>query len=368
MKWLAQREPFITSKNLTASHKVLQENEIRINFQSNQWVLIFRVYRGDNFNETNQRNGLRIMKKKIAVVGLGNICEKAYMPVLGVNNNIALMLYNRSAEPLAEMQEKYRVEYGTNDLEELIADQPEGAFVLTASDSHYSIVKKLLENGIDVFVEKPATTHAYETKELAELADRKGRILMVAFNRRYAPLHTRAKELWGGKPVGLGIFRKFRSNPALPTISGQFYDDTIHQIDLLRYFCGEGKVESAVCHADGDNLISAAVVIRLESGGIGLIETNLQAGGWREYYSLYGGKQTVEIEAFSEVWITRGEEKSQWVEPYASAWQSTLVGRGFEGQISHFFKCMETREQPRTTAWDSVKTQALTEAIIEKLV
>jgi len=105
----------------------------------------------------------------------------------------------------------------------------------------------------------------------------------------------------------------------------------------------------------------------LESGGIGLIETNLQAGAWREHYSLYGSQKTVEIEAFSKLSITQGLEQKQWVEPYSTAWQSTLAGRGFEAQISHFFDCVESREQPQTSAWDSVKTQKLTEAIIEKM-
>ena len=108
------------------------------------------------------------MKKKIAVVGLGNICKKGYMPVLGAKQDLELMLYNRSSGPLAEIQLKYRVEYGTNNLDQLIKDQPEGAFVLTATDSHFLIVSQLLESGIDVYVEKPATTNADETKKLAE--------------------------------------------------------------------------------------------------------------------------------------------------------------------------------------------------------
>jgi len=307
------------------------------------------------------------MKKKIAVIGLGNICKKAYMPILGTHENIELMLYNRSTKPLSEMQNQYRIEYGTNSLDHLIKDQPDASFVLTSSDSHYPIVKRLLENSVDVFVEKPATLDAEQTRELAEIADQNGRILMVGFNRRYAPLHRSAKNLWGKKTIGMGVFRKFRSSPALPTIEMQFYEDTIHQIDLLRYFCGEGKVEAALHHAQGDILFSGTAIIRLESGGIGLIETNLQAGGWREHYSLYGGQQTMEIEAFSKIVIKEGVETRQWVEPYTSAWQSTLEGRGFQGQIEHFFTCLETRNQPHTTAWDSVKTQVLTQEIIEKL-
>lgn len=57
------------------------------------------------------------MKKKIAVLGLGSICLKAYMPILASQKDIELMLYNRSHEPLADTQEKYRIDYGTNNLD-----------------------------------------------------------------------------------------------------------------------------------------------------------------------------------------------------------------------------------------------------------
>jgi len=307
------------------------------------------------------------MKKKIAVIGLGSICQKAYMPILGAQKDLELMLYNRSPEPLAATQKKYRIDYGTNSIDQLMDDQPETAFVLTSSDSHFEIVKLLLQNGVDVFVEKPATMNVDETRILAELADEHRRVLMVGFNRRFAPLHIQAKALWGEKPVGMGIFRKFRQKPSFEDRRRQLYEDTIHQIDLLRFYCGEGSEEFFIHESKGGKLLSATAAIRLASGGIGLIETNLQAGAWREYYSLYGHQTTVEIEAFSKLSITQGPEQKGWVEPYASAWQSTLAGRGFEPQIKHFFDCVESREQPQTSGWDSVKTQKLTEAIIEKL-
>lgn len=304
-------------------------------------------------------------KRKIAVIGLGGICKKAYMPILTADADLELLLYNRSPEPLAEMQAKYRIDQGTTSLDDVIDRQPDAAFVLTASGTHFDIIKRLLENGVDVFVEKPATLHSWETKTLAETADHHGRILMVAFNRRFAPLHVKAKAVWGETPVGMGIFRKFRSNASHPNLEHQLIDDTIHQIDLLRFYCGEGHAVSTTHQSLPDKLLGAACVIRLESGGIGLIETSLQAGRWREYYSLYGGHQTMEIDAFSQVWFTNGSEKKQWDETYASSWQTTLAGRGFVGQINHFYSCIETRSIPQTSAWDSVKTQQLAEEIIK---
>ena len=304
-------------------------------------------------------------KKKIAIIGLGNISKKAYLPILTADPTLDLVFYNRSPGPLAEMQATYRIAQGSTNLDEVLDHQPDAAFVLTASESHFAITKQCLENGIDVFVEKPATLHASDTTTLAEIADREGRILMVGFNRRFAPLHIQGKELWGQAPIGMGIFRKFRSSTTLEDIGYQLMDDIIHQIDLLRFYCGEGQVVSVTHQSLPEGLQGAVAVIRLETGGLGIIETNYQASGWQETYAVYGNHQTMEIDAFSNLSFMRGRENRQWEETYASSWQTTLTGRGFVGQIAHFFSCMATREMPLTSAWDSVKTQLLVEALTE---
>lgn len=303
-------------------------------------------------------------KKKIAVLGLGDIARKAYLPILAAHPRIELMLYNRSAGSLREIQELYRVKEATTSLEQVLESRPEAAFVLTATPSHYELIKTLLKGGVDVFVEKPATLYSWQTQELAELADERGRILMVCFNRRYAPLHVQAKKLWGDVPVSLGIFQKFRANASHPDLADQLISDIIHQIDLLRYYCGEGHAVSTVQEALPGNFLGAVCTVRLDSGGMGVVMTSLQAGRWSENYALYGGKQSLEIDAFDELRWSRGSEQRVWKETYASSWQTTLAGRGFAAQIEHFLTCLDTRQRPLTSAWDSVKTQLLTEEII----
>src|SRR5512143_1069668 len=127
----------------------------------------------------------------IGIVGLGDIALKAYLPVLASLNGIELALCSRSEGSVRRVQQQYRIQRGTTRLEELIAMGLKAAFVLSPSPAHEPLARALLEGGVDVFLEKPATLHSEETRALAELADRRQRILMVGFNRRYAPLHVR---------------------------------------------------------------------------------------------------------------------------------------------------------------------------------
>lgn len=307
-----------------------------------------------------------MVKRKIAILGLGDIAQKAYLPVLATDPNLEVILYNRSETTLQHTMEKYHLQKGFTLLGEMLEENPDAAFVLTASETHFDFIQKLLSVGIDVFTEKPATLDVWETLSLAKLADQEGRILMVGFNRRFAPLHVRAKEIWGESGISMAVFNKFRSKANHADLRSQLIDDTIHQIDLLRFYCGEGHAFSTQQVIRNDRLISASSVIQLDNGGIGIINTNLQAGAWQENYAFYGGQQTLEMDAFSQIRFTQSGRKLIHDETYASSWKTTLEGRGFVGQITHFMNCLDSRSQPLTNAHDSVKTQMLLEEILEK--
>ena len=140
---------------------------------------------------------------KIAVIGAGGIARRAYfrfllaMPGVKITN-----IYSRTQETIDEISQKWDITCGTTSLETVLANKPEGAIVLTATASHYEIIKMLLENGIDVYSEKSLTTDSRESYELWELAQKNERILSVGFNRRYSPLFMQAKEIFGDREKG----------------------------------------------------------------------------------------------------------------------------------------------------------------------
>ena len=303
----------------------------------------------------------------IGIVGLGEIAKKAYLPILGSMEGIELALCSRTEESVRRVQAQYRIERGTTRLEELIAMGPQAAFVLSPSPTHEPLARALLEGGVDVFMEKPATLRSQETQGLAELAERGRRVLMVGFNRRFAPLHVRAAQLWQGRPVGMAWFEKQRPNASHPNLEHQFTDDTIHQIDLLRFFCGDGRVVNTVQYTSADRLLGAASTVALERGGYAMVITSMQAGRWQETYTLHGGSQSMIIDAFSRLRLIGKQEDVVQEETYASTWITTLEGRGFKGLVAHFFECIGQRSQPQPSAWDAVKTQQMVEEMVKSV-
>ncbi len=306
------------------------------------------------------------MRQRVAVVGLGGIASKAYLPMLADRDDLELLACSRSGATVERVQARYRLARVTTQLDELLSWGPKAAVVLTPSETHRPIVERLLEAGVDVLVEKPATLSSGETEGLAELALARGRILMVAFNRRFAPLHRRARDAWGDRGVGVALFQKHRSGAAHADLFGNYVDDTIHLIDLVRFFCGEGEAVSTVQRSREGRLVGAVSVVALRAGGYAVVATSLEAAAWSETCSLHGDGATLELDAFAELRWRQEAEDRVWREDHASAWKPTLEARGFPQQFDHFLECVASRRQPLTSAGESVRTQRLLEDMVAR--
>jgi len=66
-------------------------------------------------------------------------------------------------------------------------DQVDGVVVVTPAQTHFSLCREFLEAGRDVFVEKPIALVSEEARKLAELAEKKQRILQVGHIFRFDP-------------------------------------------------------------------------------------------------------------------------------------------------------------------------------------
>ncbi|WP_349290143.1 Gfo/Idh/MocA family protein [Thermoanaerobacterium thermosaccharolyticum] len=120
------------------------------------------------------------MKKfRAIIVGPGNIFNKAYLPfILDLEGLNIVGIVGRSEEKLKKYKEMYNIDTYT-DIDKAIVLKPDCAFVHTSTNSHYEIVKKLLFNNINVYVDKPLTDDLEKTKELVNLAMDRSLILTI---------------------------------------------------------------------------------------------------------------------------------------------------------------------------------------------
>ena len=133
-------------------------------------------------------------EQKIAVLGCGlwgrNIVRNFY------NLNALGMVCDLDEENLAKVKEQYPGIPTTKDYKDIInSEDITGVVVVTPSHTHYKFVKAMLEAGKHVYVEKPISTVAQEARDLADLAESKGLVLMVGHLLLYHPAVNRLKML-----------------------------------------------------------------------------------------------------------------------------------------------------------------------------
>ncbi|GMA60509.1 Gfo/Idh/MocA family protein [Alicyclobacillus fastidiosus] len=126
---------------------------------------------------------------KVGMIGLGDIARKAYLPVVGCRPDIDLSICTRNPARLEEIGNAFRIppEQRFRTVQDMAEAGVEAVFVHTATEAHVEMVTYLLERGIHVYVDKPIDSTFARSEQIVQLANRQGLVLMVGFNRRFAP-------------------------------------------------------------------------------------------------------------------------------------------------------------------------------------
>ncbi len=84
----------------------------------------------------------------------------------------------------------------TDDLQQVLDDaQLPAVAIATPAATHYDLVRRCLEAGKDVFVEKPLALNARQGQELVALAHRRAAVLMVGHVLLYHPAVVKLRQL-----------------------------------------------------------------------------------------------------------------------------------------------------------------------------
>lgn len=132
----------------------------------------------------------------------------------------------------------------------VVRTDPEVVLVVTTLDGHVPVARAALEAGRHVLVEKPFAPSLAEARALVDLAEERGRVLMVSQNYRFFPAVRAVVELMRTGELGAlhGVEIDFRHRTTVPEPSLRtghlvlaqplLMDMSIHHFDLLRLVLG----------------------------------------------------------------------------------------------------------------------------------
>lgn len=297
---------------------------------------------------------------KIGIIGLGNICEKAYLPVITAIEGVELVFCTRNKEKLDRLSKKYRINESASSVDDLINMNIDAAFVHTATESHVGIIEKLLNNNIHVYVDKPISYNYEESVRICKLAKDVNKILMVGFNRRFAPMYSELKNY--GTPSVIKLEKNRINSPNSPEVF--VLDDFIHVIDTLRFLMDDDIENIIVNGLKKNELIYNLVVTMTNKNTTCIAMMNRDSGANEEEleYTSCGKKVIVKNLMNSKILINNIEENKTFKD-----WDSILYRRGFESIINEFINAVKLGLQPNPTIEDAIKTHKICHEILNQI-
>ncbi|WP_114383593.1 Gfo/Idh/MocA family protein [Paenibacillus prosopidis] len=213
-------------------------------------------------------------KKRYVLVGSGGRAEFFYGALAtdfrDTSELLAFCDINQTRMDYANsiLVNKYKHEivrtYKSNEFDRMIEVEKPDAVIVTSMDrTHHTYIIRALELGCDVVTEKPMTVDEKKCQEIIDAVERTGRNVRVTFNYRYAPHHTKARELIANGAIGrvtsvhfewllntqhgADYFRRWHRNKQ--NSGGLLVHKSTHHFDLVNFWIGS-QPESVFAFGD----------------------------------------------------------------------------------------------------------------------
>jgi len=289
-------------------------------------------------------------KPVIGLVGAGSFAQNILLPRLnGMGQFVGIA--TSSGNKSRHVADKYRFSYCTNQASDIFKDATiNTVFVLTPHHLHAPYAIQALEAGKHVFVEKPMAMNEDELEKVAAAYHGQPagaeKMLMLGFNRRFAPFMQKVKNMFlPEQPKAMN----FRINAGTlppehwvqdPEIGGgRIIGEACHFIDLAMFLAGSPITQVYAQSIPGAHHLNDTVAITLsfENGSIANISyvSNGNKKMPKEHYEIFCDGTAVTIHDFTEMTIYGKHKKTI----------KAKQDKGHKHELAHF---MEAISQGKT--------------------
>lgn len=347
---------------------------------------------------------------RVGVVGCGVIAQVMHLHYLRELPELFEIsaLCDVSPELCQRCAKDYGVAYTCADWRELL-DRSLDALLILTSGSHGPIAVAAARAGLHVLAEKPLCFSVTEGREMIAASHRAGRVLMVAYNKRYDPAYVRfAAEARGMRDIRLVRVTTLEA-PFLPYImhyrlhrpyslpdslqsalsrdtaarisaaigeaephTGRAYhlvllDSLVHEFNAVRGVCGEpDQLEFA-------DITETGVTAVLRFGQTTCVLNWVDLPGIARYsmeFAFFAPDTRLTLEfpspflrsAPTMLIRERGEIGN------VRSWRTEEINsydESFRQELIHFYECVITGKTPITSAEDALRDIALCQSVID---
>jgi predicted dehydrogenase len=246
---------------------------------------------------------------RLSVIGAGNYAGAALVPAFKAAGARFRCIASSGGITSVHLGRKFGFEQATTDTEALLADPAADAVVIaTRHDTHAEYVLRALAAGKHVFVEKPLSLNVDDLERIAQAVRHSGRIVMVGFNRRFAPHVQRIHGLLSAVPgpksfvmtVNAGAIPSTHWAQDLEVGGGRLVGEGCHFVDLLRFLARAPIIAQDVAAMETATRDSVSISLRFADGSLGAILylANGSKAFPKERLEVFAGGRVLQLDNF----------------------------------------------------------------------
>ena len=314
----------------------------------------------------------RSSKVRVAMIGAGKMANTVHYPSLASFDDVEIAaICDLDENRLTTTAEKYGVEKRYSDYQRMVEEvAPDAVYAIGSPDIMYTVWVWCLNQGLNLYIEKPMGISLHQARVLAHLAAENNCITQVGFQRRIAPIAAKLRqECLKRGPVFHAVcqFYKCDLTPCLAA-RDHMMDDGVHAIDTLRWICGGEVVgiQSMVKRVGTPDWNYITAILEFDNGATALL-MNTWASGRRvfrlEMHSP-GIVAEVDIEGKGHLYADGDTDGVEYDTRQVAGSNEFHVFGGFCAKDREFIDCLKTSTQPGSSFPDALKTMEVAERIL----
>ena len=266
----------------------------------------------------------RVAKDELGVgfIGAGSFARGVLLPIVQRAARIQLTGVSTATGISAKnTAERFGFAFATTDHDSVLSnDQTDCIFIATRHDSHARLAAEGLKRGLAVFVEKPLATTVDDLREVATAARESRGLLMVGFNRRFAPLALKVKSQLAQRAGPMTVIYRVnagrlpRSHWSLDPIEGggRIIGEVCHFVDFIQYLTDAFPLRVAAKAVSSETTVevddSTIIAMSMTDGSIASIvyAASGDKAVRKEQIEIFCEGSVAAIDDFQSAQITRG--------------------------------------------------------------
>jgi len=313
-------------------------------------------------------------KVRVGMIGAGGMANAVHYPSLASFNDVEIAaICDLDANRLNSTADKYGVENRYFDYRKMVEEiAPDAVYVIGQPHIMYDIWTWCLGQGLNLYIEKPMGLTIHQARSLAYLAEQKGCITQVSFQRRSCPMVVMLWEecLKRGSIIhAVCEFYKCSISPFLGA-RDHMMDDSVHAIDTLRWMCGGEviNIESLTKRIRVPDINFISALLHFDTGATGVLLNSWTSGRRIFRVQMHAPGICVEAEHEGKGYLyaagnTKGVEYD--TRQVAGSNENFVFG-GFQAKNREFIDGVKSGQQPGSNFSDAVKTMEVAEKILAK--